>query len=93
MADARLWARIDVGYFDNAKISDALDASSNAVTMQLASILHSAQHLTDGHINPSVARRKVGGTKEDERVLIEAGMWHEAGHGCDRCPQHARSCG
>ena len=58
MADARLWARIDVGYFDNAKISDALDASSNAVTMHLASILHSAQHLTDGHVSPrSMSRR------------------------------------
>lgn len=89
MSDRRLWVKIDRGYLDNPKMLDVLDASSTAPLMHLASILYSAQHLTDGHINPSVARRKVGGTKEDERTLIEAGMWHEAGHGCDRCPQPA----
>ena len=89
MSDRRLWVKIDRGYLDNPKMLDVLDASSTAPLMHLASILYCSQHLTDGHINPSVARRKVGGTKEDERTLIEAGMWHEAGHGCDRCPQPA----
>ena len=87
MADARLWARIDVGYFDNAKISDALDASSNAVTMHLASILHSAQHLTDGHVSPRSMQRKVGGTQQDTDALIELGLWHAENHDCPHCPQ------
>ena len=87
MADARLWARIDVGYFDNAKISDALDASSNAVAMHLASILHSAQHLTDGHVSPRSIQRKVGGTQQDTDTLIELGLWHAEGHDCPHCPQ------
>ena len=87
MADARLWARIDVGYFDNAKISDALDASSNAVTMHLASILHSAQHLTDGHVSPRTMQRKVGGTQQDTDILIELGLWHAENHDCPHCPQ------
>ena len=87
MADARLWARIDVGYFDNAKISDALDASSNAVAMHLASILHSAQHLTDGHVSPRSMQRKVGGTQQDTDALIELGLWHAENHDCPHCPQ------
>ena len=87
MADARLWARIDVGYFDNAKISDAIDASSNAVAMHLASILHSAQHLTDGHVSPRSIQRKVGGTQQDTDTLIELGLRHAEGHDCPHCPQ------
>src|SRR5690606_12462821 len=55
--------------------------------MHLASILYCAQHFTDGHISPGVARRKVGATKDDDRLLIDAGLWHEAGHDCDECPQ------
>lgn len=87
MSDRRLWVKVDRGYLDNPKMIDVLDASSTAPLMHLASILYSAQHLTDGHIAPGVARRKVGGTKDDERLLIDSGLWHEPGHDCGRCPQ------
>ena len=85
--DQRGWAPVDTGYLDNPKMLDVLDASGTATLMHLASILYCAQHLTDGHISPGVARRKVGATKEDDRLLIDAGLWHEAGHDCDECPQ------
>ena len=87
MTDARLWARVDVGYFDNAKISDALDASGSAVAMHFASILHCAQHLTDGHISPRTMQRKVGGTEQDTDLLVDLGLWHAEGHDCPDCPQ------
>lgn len=85
--DQRGWAPVDTGYLDNPKMLDVLDASGTATLMHLASILYCAQHFTDGHISPGVARRKVGATKDDDRLLIDAGLWHEAGHDCDECPQ------
>lgn len=87
MRDKRAWAPVDIGYLDNPKMLDILDASSNATLMHLASILYCAQHLTDGHVSPGVARRKVGATAEDVRVLVEFGLWHEPGHDCEDCPQ------
>ena len=84
--DQRGWAPVDTGYLDNPKMLDVLDASGTATLMHLASILYCAQHLTDGHISPGVARRKVGATKDDDRLLIDAGLWHETGHDCPVCP-------
>lgn len=85
--DSRLWAKVDLGYLTNPKMSDVLDASSNAVCMHLASILHCAQHLTDGHVSPKAMIRAVGGDSKDTEILIKAGLWHEPGHECDECPQ------
>ena len=84
--DQRGWAPVDTGYLDNPKMLDVLDASGTATLMHLASILYCAQHFTDGHISPGVARRKVGATKDDDRLLIDAGLWHETGHDCPVCP-------
>lgn len=84
--DQRGWAPVDIGYLDNPKMLDVLDASSTATLMHLASILYCAQHLTDGHLSPGIARRKVGASRDDDRLLIDAGLWHESGHGCDACP-------
>lgn len=85
--DQRGWAPVDTGYLDNPKMLDILDTSGTAALMHLASVLYCAQHFTDGHISPGVARRKVGGSKDDDRLLIDAGMWHEPGHDCPTCPQ------
>lgn len=85
--DQRGWAPVDTGYLDNPKMLDVLDASGTAALMHLASVLYCAQHLTDGHIAPGVARRKVGASKDDDRLLIDAGLWHEQGHACPDCPQ------
>ena len=85
--DTRLWAKIDLGYLSNPKMSDVLDASSNAVCMHLASILHSAQHLTDGHVSPKTIQRTVGGNDDDTNILIEQGLWHAPEHDCEECPQ------
>lgn len=85
--DQRGWSAVDHGYLDNPKMLDVLDASSVAVLVHLASFLYCAQHLTDGHLAPGIARRKAGGTAEDERLLIDAGLWHVEGHDCPDCPQ------
>ena len=85
--DKRLWAKIDLGYLSNLKMSEVLDNSSTAPLMHLASILHCAQHLTDGHASPRAMQRLVGGSPDDVDLLIRSGLWHAPGHECDQCPQ------
>lgn len=87
MADKRAFAQFDVGYLDNPKISDVLDASPIAVLMHAASVLYCAQHLTDGLIASGAMQRKAGGSAVDTRILIDADLWHIPGHGCEFCPQ------
>ena len=85
--DKRLWAKIDLGYFSNPKVADVLDESTDAVCMHIASILHSGQHLTDGHVSPRAMQRAIGGSKDDTQLLIEHGLWHAPGHDCADCPE------
>lgn len=87
MADKRAFAKFDVGYLDNPKMMDVLDASSIALCMHVASVLYCAQHLTDGVVSPRTMQRKAGGSAEDTQVLVEAGLWHQPGHDCSACPQ------
>lgn len=87
MKDRRAWAPVDIGYLDNPKMAKVLAASSTATLMHLASILYCAQHLTDGHISPGVARMRAGGSREDEALLTSSGLWHLPGHDCDSCPE------
>ena len=87
MADKRAFAKFDVGYLDNPKMLDILDASSNAILMHFASVLYCAQHLTDGVVAAKAIQRKSGGSDEDVQILVESGLWHTAGHSCPSCPQ------
>ncbi|WP_432147917.1 hypothetical protein [Streptomyces sp. bgisy029] len=43
-----------------------------------------AQQLTDGHVPGEIA--KMYGTTPQMRRLVSAGLWHEHGHTCPRCP-------
>lgn len=87
MADKRAFAKFDVGYLDNPKMLDVLDASCNAILMHFASVLYCAQHLTDGFVASKAMQRKTGGTDDDVQILIESGLWHLENHDCDSCPQ------
>jgi hypothetical protein len=87
MADKRAFAQFDVGYLDNPKIMEVFDASPIAVCMHIASVLYCAQHLTDGFVSPGPMTRKVGASTSDVSLLTNAGLWHEAGHDCEFCPE------
>ena len=87
MADKRAFAKFDVGYLDNPKMLDVLDASSNAILMHFASVLYCAQHLTDGVVASKAMQRKAGGSDADVQILLTSGLWHEPGHDCDGCPE------
>jgi|SRR6185312_8775729 len=87
MADKRAFAKFDVGYLDNPKTADVFDASPNAIIMHFASVLYCAQHLTDGFIAERAMQRKAGATADDADLLVDAGLWHRAGHECNACPE------
>lgn len=87
MADKRAFAVLDVGYFENPKMIEVMDASSNAVSMHVASILYCSQHLTDGFISTKAIQRKVGGSSDDVAILIDSDLWHAHGHDCESCPE------
>jgi len=48
MADARQFAKLDLGYFDNPKTADFIDDHPHVLLLHLRAILYSRQHLTNG---------------------------------------------
>jgi hypothetical protein len=81
VADKREFVRLDVGYLDNPKIADALDASPLAVLAHVASMTHCRQHRTDGVFVVRRILRKVGAEAADARLLLDLGLWVDLGEG------------
>lgn len=84
MAGTR-WVKIDTSYLRNPKLTAV---SPQARLLHLASILWSADQLTDGHI-PSRTLAELGQTASIEptwvprrvKELVEHGLWHRNGSG------------
>lgn len=88
MADKRAYAQFDVGYLDNPKLAELLDAGHlAAILMHAASVMYCSQHLTDGRITERTMQRKIGGAAEDCERLVDAGLWHRVDHDCEFCPK------
>jgi hypothetical protein len=81
VSDRREFIRLDVGYFDNPKIADALDESPLAVVLHVASMAHARQHRTDGVVSRKQLLRKVGAAESDAKILLDLGLWHDLGAG------------
>lgn len=82
MADKRAYAKFDVGYLDNPKVEPLLDEGRPyAVLLHAASVMYSAQHLTDGTVRTKTLLRKVGGDQADVQALFDAGLWVDLGDG------------
>lgn len=79
------WFKIDDSAHSHPKF---IRAGNAALGLWLRCGSYSAQHLLEGYIPKSVIK-PFGGTPAQVRKLLEAGLWHEAGHDCDRCPQPA----
>lgn len=77
VSDRREFIRLDVGYFDNPKVGEALDVSHAAVVLHIASMAYARQHRTDGVVPAKRVMRKVGATQEDAQTLLDAGLWHQ----------------
>lgn len=77
------WFKIDDSAHSHPKF---LRAGNAALGLWLRCGSYSAQHLLEGFVPKNVVK-PFGGTPAQVRKLLEAGLWHDAGHGCKRCSQ------
>jgi hypothetical protein len=75
VTDRREFIRLDVGYFDNPKVGEALDVSHAAVVLHIESMMYARRHRTDGVVPAKRVMRKVGATEDDAQTLLDAGLW------------------
>ncbi|MDK0520358.1 mucin-2 [Streptomyces sp. ML-6] len=61
-----------------------IKAGNGGLGLWLRAGSYAAQHLTEGAVPGVVAQ--LYGTAPQARKLVAAGLWHEHGHGCARCP-------
>ncbi|WP_327066780.1 hypothetical protein [Kitasatospora sp. NBC_01302] len=76
------WFKIDDGFHCHPKV---FAAGTPAIGLYVRCGSWAAQQTSDGIVPKAVAR--MYGTPRMIRALIDAGMWHEKGHGCESCPQ------
>jgi hypothetical protein len=76
------WFKVDDTAHSHPKL---LKAGNAALGLWLRAGSYAAQHLTEG-IVPGVVVQLYG-TAPQARKLTAAGLWHEHGHACPRCPQ------
>lgn len=81
VSDRREFIRLDVGYFDNPKVGEALDVSHAAVVLHIESMMYARRHRTDGIVPAKRVMRKVGATEGDAQTLLDAGLWHQLDSG------------
>jgi len=75
------WFKIDDKAHSHPKF---MRAGNAALGLWLRCGSYSAQHLTEGIVSGVVAQ--LYGTAPQAKKLVKTGLWHEAGHDCDRCP-------
>lgn len=76
------WFALDDGFDTHPKVRKAGNAAAGLFCRLGA---HCAKHLTEGLVDASTVRDY--GTAATVRKLVEVGMLHPFGHGCDRCEQ------
>lgn len=75
------WFKIDDKAHSHPKF---LRAGNAALGLWLRCGSYSAQHITEGHV-PNVVAQLYGSAPQAAK-LVKAGLWHEHGHTCSRCP-------
>jgi hypothetical protein len=75
------WFKIDDKAHSHPKF---LRAGNAALGLWLRCGSYSAQHITEGHV-PAVVAQLYGSAPQAAK-LVRAGLWHEHGHDCSRCP-------
>jgi hypothetical protein len=84
-ADYREFIRVSVDLPLNPKL--AMIDEPAAGWAYVVSLCYCGQNLTDGSFPLSAVLRLAGVKRTVPRLLIDAGLWHETGHDCPRCPQ------
>lgn len=76
------WFKIDDGFHCHPKV---FAAGTPAIGLYVRCGSWAAQQVTDGVIPKQIA--KLYGTPRMIKALVDAGLWHQKGHGCESCPQ------
>lgn len=76
------WFKIDDSSHSHPKF---VRAGNAALGLWVRCGAYSAQHLLEGVVPGDIAA--LYGTEPQARKLVKVGLWHQAGHGCARCPQ------
>lgn len=84
-ADYREFIRVSVDLPDNPKL--AMIDNPAAGWAYVVALCYCGRNLTDGSFPMTPLLRLAGVKRNIANLLIDAGLWHEAGHTCDRCPQ------
>lgn len=84
-ADYREFIRLSVDLPMNPKLAMIDDPAAGWA--YVVSLCYCGQNLTDGSFPMGPLLRLAGVEGQVAKMLIVAGLWHETGHGCDRCPQ------
>jgi len=79
------WFKIDDSAHSHPKF---MRAGNAALGLWLRCGSYSAQHLLEGFVPKDIVK-PFKGTPAQVQKLIDAGLWHDAGHDCKRCPQPA----
>lgn len=86
MADTREYVRVDVHLPIHAKLTE-LDDPVQAGWLYVTGLCAAGAALSDGAIAPRAVVRMAGVPLKVADWLTAAGLWHEPGHDCRRCPQ------
>jgi hypothetical protein len=77
------WFKIDDSAHSHPKF---MRAGNAALGLWLRCGSYSAQHLLEGFVPKDIVK-PFKGTPAQVQKLVDAGLWHDAGHDCKRCPQ------
>ncbi|MGH8867095.1 MAG: hypothetical protein ACRDYU_03755 [Actinomycetes bacterium] len=82
------WVRLDAAFPGNRKVLSLTRQKEGhrAVAVFVFSLAYAGQQGSDGHV-PAYALGIIHGRGSDADRLVDAGLWHDAGHDCKRCPQ------
>lgn len=80
------WAKVDDGFFHNGKVlATSLAARGLWITaLSWSGANTEARGVLPPHLPSFLA---MGDATDLAHELVDAGLWHKAGHDCDRCPQ------
>lgn len=87
--DRRMHFRTAVDFYTNHKLAHISDPIERMAVRGLLghSIAMCRRAGSDGHVVPEQALAELDLPPEMGKVLIADGSWHQADHGCRRCPQ------
>lgn len=82
------WFLVDDGLSQHPKVTSAKRGASRERMVGLWTLAGSwsSKYLTEGHI-PHEQIDELGCTQQSAQALVQARLWHIAGHDCDICPQ------